>query len=146
LDADHPKMRVNFACRSTAERRLQPLGRAGRLGQRVCATLIAALHRISQRLPAFEWRTRAFGQIPRGTAIRVGRGQFSIGRLGEPKIGRGERIVLEGPVEGRLRGGGCGARCPERFQPLVDPADEVLIRETTPFSIASTPSIRLLAA
>jgi hypothetical protein len=34
----------------------------------------------------------------------------------------------------------------ERFQPALMPPMKPLMRETTPFSIASTPSTRLLAA
>ena len=127
---------------------LEPPRRVGRLGQRVCATLITSLHRVAQGLPAGEWRTRAFGQILRGTAIRVGRGKGNIGSRGKPEIGGRERVVLKGTVKGSLCGAGRGSCCalkpvldlaqfkigddrdapfgPERFQPLVDAADEAV--------------------
>ena len=46
---------------SIAKGCLQTLSRTSRLGQRVCATLIAALHGVTQGLPAGERGTRALG-------------------------------------------------------------------------------------
>lgn len=104
-----------------AECRLQPLGRTGGLGQRIGAVLIGAAHRIAQGLPAFEWGAGPFRQIARGAAIEVRGLERPVGRLGQTEIGCGQRIVLEGPIKGRLcRGGRCSRRPLETVLDLAE--------------------------
>ena len=131
-----------------AERRLQPLGRAGGLGQYIGTGFVGTPHRIAQRLPAFEGRASALGEIARGAAVDIRGLERPVRRLGQTEVGRAERVVLEGPVERRLRGRRRGRRRaleavldlaevevghkrdaplgPEGFQPLVDATDEAV--------------------
>lgn len=93
-----------------AKRRLEPLGRTCGLGQRIGTDLVGAVHGLAQRLPAFEGCTGPFRQLSRGPAIQVRGLERAVRRIGQAEIRRGQRVALEGPVEGRLCCGGCGGR------------------------------------
>ena len=121
-----------------------------------------------QRLPAGKWSQRPGRQIAGRRAVGVGRGQGFAGDIIQPQVRHRERVVLEGPVERILRRrSGLGGRPGKAVlnlaevqiaeqrdptfrasasSPELTPSIKPLIRATTPFSMLSTPSIRLFAA